>query len=104
MAFEKQDIISALKTVYDPEIPVNIWDLGLIYDIAINTDNVVITMTFTSPTCPMMEELLAQVQSVVADVVKPLPVCVDLVWEPAWDLSRMSDAARMDLDLTSQGW
>ncbi len=104
MAFEKQDIISALKTVYDPEIPVNIWDLGLIYDIAINTDNVVITMTFTSPTCPMMEELLAQVQSVVADVVKPMPVRVDLVWEPAWDLSRMSDAARMDLDLTSQGW
>lgn len=104
MAFEKQDIISALKTVYDPEIPVNIWDLGLIYDIAINTDNVVITMTFTSPTCPMMEELLARVQSVVADVVKPVPVRVDLVWEPAWDLSRMSDAARMDLDLTSQGW
>lgn len=104
MSFTKQDIISALQTVYDPEIPVNIWDLGLIYDIAINTDNVVITMTFTSPTCPMMEELLAQVKSVVENVVQPMPVRVDLVWEPAWDLSRMSDAARLDLDLTSQGW
>lgn len=104
MAFDKQDIISALQTVYDPEIPVNIWDLGLIYDIAINTDNVVITMTFTSPTCPMMEELLEQVKSVVTAVVQPMPVRVDLVWEPAWDLSRMSDAARLDLDLTSQGW
>lgn len=104
MAFSKQDIINALQTVYDPEIPVNIWDLGLIYDIAINTDNVVITMTFTSPTCPMMEELLAQVKSVVENVVAPMPVRVDLVWEPAWDLSRMSDAARLDLDLTSQGW
>ena len=104
MSFTKQDIISALQTVYDPEIPVNIWDLGLIYDIAINTDNVVITMTFTSPTCPMMEELLAQVKSVTESVTHPIPVRVDLVWEPAWDLSRMSDAARLDLDLTSQGW
>ena len=86
MSFTKQDIISALQTVYDPEIPVNIWDLGLVYDIAINTDNVVITMTFTSPTCPMMEELLAQVKSVIESVTLPIPVRVDLVWEPAWDL------------------
>ena len=63
MAFTKEDIIGALKTVFDPEIPVNIWDLGLIYDIAIEPDAVVLTMTFTSPTCPMMEDLLAQVKS-----------------------------------------
>ena len=104
MTFTKDDIIGALKTVYDPEIPVNIWDMGLIYDIDISDKNVNIKMTFTSPTCPMMEELLAQVKTVVSNVVAPVPVNVELVWEPAWDLSRMSDAARLELDLTNSGW
>lgn len=104
MVWTKDDIIAALKTVYDPEIPVNIWDMGLVYDIQINSDSVVIKMTFTSPTCPMMEELLARVKDVVSNVVAPTPVRVDLVWEPAWDLSRMSDAARIELDLTNSGW
>lgn len=104
MAWTKDDIIAALKTVYDPEIPVNIWDMGLIYDVQINSDSVLIKMTFTSPTCPMMEEILNQVKMVVSRVVKPSPVVVDLVWEPAWDLSRMSDAARIELDLTNSGW
>lgn len=103
MAFSRDDIIAALKTVSDPEIPVNIWDMGLIYKIDITPDMVDIDMTFTSPTCPMMEELLAQVQSVVQAVVDR-PVRVNLVWEPAWDLSRMSDAARLELDLTEHGW
>ncbi len=103
MAFSRDDIIAALKTVFDPEIPVNIWDMGLIYKIDITPDMVDIDMTFTSPTCPMMEELLAQVQSVVQAVVDK-PVRVNLVWEPAWDLSRMSDAARLELDLTEHGW
>ncbi len=103
MAFSRDDIIAALKTVFDPEIPVNIWDMGLIYKIDITPDMVDIDMTFTSPTCPMMEELLAQVQSVVQAVVDR-PVRVNLVWEPAWDLSRMSDAARLELDLTEHGW
>ena len=102
--FNKDDIIGALKTVYDPEIPVNIWDMGLIYDIDITDTGVVIKMTFTSPTCPMMEELLAQVRDVVQRVVGQMPVRVDLVWDPPWDLSRMSDAARLELDLTNQGW
>ena len=102
--FNKDDIIGALKTVYDPEIPVNIWDMGLIYDIDITDAGVVIKMTFTSPTCPMMEELLAQVRDVVQRVVGQTPVRVDLVWDPPWDLSRMSDAARLELDLTNQGW
>ena len=102
MAFSRDDIIAALKTVFDPEIPVNIWDMGLIYKIDITPDMVDIDMTFTSPTCPMMEELLAQVQSVVQAVVDR-PVRVNLVWEPAWDLSRMSDAARLELDLTEHG-
>ncbi len=104
MAVAKEDIIDALKTVFDPEIPVNIWDLGLVYDIDIKEDELVITMTFTSPTCPMMEELLAQVKDVTQSVAGTIPVRVELVWDPPWDLSRMSDAARLDLDLTESGW
>ena len=100
----REDIINEIKKVYDPEIPVNIWDLGLIYSIAINDDSVIIEMTFTSPTCPMMEDILSQVKSNVESVVNGKVVDVKLVWEPAWDLSRMSDAARVELDLTEQGW
>ena len=104
MTVSKEDIVSAIKTVYDPEIPVNIWDLGLIYGVDINTDEIVITMTFTSPTCPMMEELLQQVKDVVAAVAGGVPVRVELVWNPPWDLTKMSDEARVQLDLTEQGW
>lgn len=104
MAFTRDDIVAALKTVFDPEIPVNIWDMGLVYDIVIDDASVVIKMTFTSPTCPMMEELLEQVRDVVQRVTGDVPVRVDLVWTPAWDLSRMSDAARIELDLTEHGW
>ncbi len=104
MAFTRDDIIAALKTVFDPEIPVNIWDMGLVYKIDINPDSVDIDMTFTSPTCPMMEELLDQVRVAVQNVTGAVPVHVNLVWEPAWDLSRMSDAARLELDLTEHGW
>lgn len=104
MATVKDDIIAALKGVYDPEIPVNIWDLGLVYDINISDSEIVITMTFTSPTCPMMEELLENVRAAAQMVAGDVPVRVELVWDPPWDLSRMSDAARLDLDLTEQGW
>lgn len=104
MTVSKEDIVGAIKTVYDPEIPVNIWDLGLIYGVDINTDEIVITMTFTSPTCPMMEELLQQVKDAVAAVAGGVPVRVELVWNPPWDLTKMSDEARVQLDLTEQGW
>ncbi len=104
MSISKQDIIDVLKTIFDPEIPVNIWDMGLIYDIDISNESVIITMTFTSPTCPMMEELLAQVKQSVEKVDGVKSVEVKLVWEPTWDLSRMSDAAKIELDLTNQGW
>ena len=104
MTFTKDDIIAGLKTIYDPEIPVNIWDMGLIYDIDIGADVVVLKMTFTSPTCPMMEELLEQVRSTTQNITGDVPVRVDLVWDPPWDLSRMSDEARLELDLTNQGW
>lgn len=104
MSVSKDDIIAALKNVYDPEIPVNIWDLGLVYDISIDEKEIVITMTFTSPTCPMMEELLEQVRTGVQNIAGDVPVRVELVWDPPWDLSRMSDSARLDLDLTEHGW
>ena len=100
----KNDIINVLKNIYDPEVHVNIWDMGLIYDILIEEERVIIKMTFTSPTCPMMEELLEQVRSDVADIAQGRTVKVDLVWDPPWDLSRMSESARLDLDLTEQGW
>lgn len=104
MSFSKDDIIAALKTVFDPEIPVNVWDMGLIYDIDIAQTGVVIKMTFTSPTCPMMEELMSQVQNAAQGVVGDMPVRVELVWDPPWDLSRMSDEARIELDLVNEGW
>lgn len=100
----RDDVIGAIKTVYDPEIPVNVWDLGLIYNIDINDKEILITMTFTSPTCPMMEELMTQLKDVVQNVSGDTPVRVELVWDPPWDLSRMSDEARLELDLTEQGW
>lgn len=104
MSVTKDDIVNALKTVYDPEIPVNVWDMGLIYDIDIKSDSVVITMTFTSPTCPMMEELMETIRSSVQAVSGDKSVRVELVWDPPWNLSRMSDAARLELDLTNEGW
>lgn len=104
MELTRENIIEVLQSVYDPEIPVNIWDLGLIYDIAISESDVVIAMTFTSPTCPMMEDLLQQVHDTVAAISGGRDVRVELVWDPPWDLSRMSDAARLELDLTEQGW
>jgi FeS assembly SUF system protein len=104
MIFTRQDIIAALKTVYDPEIPVNIWDLGLVYNILISGSRVEITMTFTSPTCPMMEELLAMVKDAAESVAGKGNVEIKLVWDPPWDISKMSQEARVELDLTEQGW
>ena len=104
MTAMKDEILAALKKIYDPEIPVNIWDMGLIYDIDVGADAVVIRMTFTSPTCPMMEELLEQVRVAAQQVAGDVPVRVDLVWDPPWNLSKMSDAARIELDLTNAGW
>lgn len=104
MSKMREKIINEIKKVYDPEIPVNIWDLGLIYDISISDDKITIEMTFTSPTCPMMEDILSQVKTNVETVTGGKPVDVKLVWEPMWDVSRMSETARVELDLTEQGW
>ena len=100
----REQIINEIKKIYDPEIPVNIWDLGLIYDISVSDKNIEIEMTFTSPTCPMMEDILNQVRTNIESVADGRVVDVKLVWEPVWDVSRMSPEARIELDLTEQGW
>jgi len=100
----KEVIITALKQVFDPELPVNIWDLGLVYDIKINGDKVKLTMTMTSPTCPMSEQIMQMAKDVIKDIDGISEVDVVLVWDPPWDLSKMSEIARIELDLTEMGW
>ncbi|MBS7289217.1 MAG: DUF59 domain-containing protein [Bacteroidales bacterium] len=92
------NVILALKTVYDPEIPVNIYDLGLIYELNIRKNRMVdITMTFTAPNCPMADEVLAEVRAVVQDVPGVSGCNIELVFEPVWDQSMLSDEARVIL-------
>lgn len=94
------DVIKALKQVYDPEIPVNIYDLGLIYELVINKDhNVAIKMTFTAPNCPMADEVMAEVKTSVEDVPGIKSCNIELVFEPVWDKSMLSEEARLDLGL-----
>ncbi len=93
-----EEIVEAIRSVYDPEIPVNIFDLGLIYSIRIDGENAVeVDMTLTAPGCPVAGEMPGWV----ADAVEPLPgikqVDVQLVWEPPWDMGRLSDEARLEL-------
>ena len=104
MDVKREDIINEIKKVYDPEIPVNVWDLGLIYDIDIGQTDIIIDMTFTSPTCPMMEDIVEQIKTNVENVANGKNVKINLVWDPAWDVSRMSEEARIQLDLTEAGW
>ena len=104
MSINYDDVVGVLKNIYDPEIPINIVELGLIYNVEIFANEVIVTMTFTSPTCPMMEEILEMVKHGVEGVAHGMPVRVELVWDPPWNLFMMSDAARLDLDLTNQGW
>ena len=94
------EIIGALKTVYDPEIPADIYELGLIYkvDIADNRD-VTVDMTLTTPNCPAAGELPQMVENAVASVAGVGVVGVNLVWEPAWSPDRMSDEARLVLNM-----
>ena len=96
----EQQIIAAIRTVYDPEIPVNIYDLGLVYKIDINSSNeVLISMTLTAPGCPVAGLLLTQVQTAVADIDQVKAVKVELVWDPPWTQDRMSDEARLELGM-----
>ena len=94
------DLVAALKTVYDPEIPVNLYDLGLIYDITIASNgDVGITMTLTAPACPVAGELPGQVAQRVAQVEGAGLVAVTLTWDPPWDMSKMSEDARLALGI-----
>jgi FeS assembly SUF system protein len=94
------EIVGALKTVYDPEIPADIYELGLIYKVDVDDDRVVkVEMTLTTPNCPSAAELPAMVENAVASVPGVREAKVDIVWDPPWDPSRMSDEARAVLNM-----
>ena len=96
----QQSVIDALKSIYDPEIPVDIYELGLIYDVTVSEDgDAVVTMTLTTPHCPVAESMPAEVEMRVLSVPGIRDAEVKLVWEPAWDPSKMSDEARLELGM-----
>jgi FeS assembly SUF system protein len=94
------EVVDALRTCYDPEIPVNIHELGLVYDIKVDDTGVVtITMTLTSPHCPAVQSLPAEIEGKVKAVPGVTDVKINLVWDPPWDPSKMSEAARLQLGM-----
>ena len=94
------EIVDAIKKVFDPEIPVNVYDLGLIYEISLQYGGVVhITMTLTNPNCPVADEIPENVKKAVAKVDGITEVFINLVFEPEWNKDRMSDAALLDLGM-----
>jgi FeS assembly SUF system protein len=96
----KNNVIDALKSIYDPEIPVDIYELGLIYDVTINEDgDAMVTMTLTTPHCPVAESLPNEVELRVLSVPGIRDAEVKLVWDPPWDPSKMSDEARLELGM-----
>ena len=96
----KEKVIKEIKKVYDPEIPVNIYELGLIYKIQINDKNVVnVDMTLTTPNCPVADSLPKQVKEYILKVKGVSHVKLNLVWDPPWDKSKMSEAAKLELNL-----
>ena len=96
----KERVIKEIKKVFDPEIPVNIYELGLIQKIEINEKNVVnVDMTLTSPNCPVAESLPNQVKEYILKTEGVSDVKLNLVWDPPWDKSKMSDAAKLELNL-----
>jgi len=100
MARLTDEIVGALKTVYDPEIPADIYELGLIYKVDIDDDRVVkVDMTLTTPNCPWAAELPMMVENAVASVPGVREAKVSIVWDPPWDQSRMSDEARAMLNM-----
>jgi FeS assembly SUF system protein len=95
----KSAVVDVLKTVYDPEIPVDIWELGLIYDLDVDeAGGVKIRMTLTSPMCPVAETLPPEVEAKARGVEGVSDVKLDLVWDPPWSPSMMSEAARLELN------
>ena len=96
----KDKVIVEIKKIYDPEIPVNIYELGLIYDINVDKDNnVKIDVTLTSPNCPVAESLPNEVKNSVKEIKEVKNVDLNLVWDPPWDKSMMTESAKLELNL-----
>ena len=94
----KDKVITEIKKIYDPEIPVNIYELGLIYDIEVNNTEIKVKMTLTTPNCPVAESLPKEVKDSIMEIKEDSKVDLDLVWEPPWDKSMMSEAAKLELN------
>jgi len=93
-------VLEALRTCFDPEIPVNIYELGLVYEVKVEREGfVMIKMTLTSPHCPAVQSLPADVEAKVKEIPGVTGVKIDLVWDPPWEPSRMSEAARLQLGM-----
>jgi FeS assembly SUF system protein len=100
ISLEKDDLVKALKTVYDPEIPVDIYELGLIYDVDLKENgNVDVKMTLTAPGCPVAGEMPQWVENAIMAVEGVEKVVVDMVFDPPWDMSLMSEEARLTLNM-----
>ena len=96
----KEKVIAEIKKIYDPEIPVNIYDLGLIYDVKIEKNNTArVKMTLTTPNCPVAESLPKEVKDSIMQLPEINDVDLQLVWDPPWDKSMMSEAAKLELNL-----
>ena len=96
----KEKIIREIKKIYDPEIPVNIYDLGLIYDVKVDDkNNVDVKMTLTTPNCPVAESLPMEVENTVKEVKEVNKVNLELVWDPPWDKSMITEAGKLELNL-----
>ena len=96
----KEKIITEIKKIYDPEIPVNIYELGLIYEIKVDKENnVKVNMTLTTPNCPVAESLPKEVKDSIMEIKEVNKVDLDLVWDPPWDKSMMSESAKLELNL-----
>ena len=96
----KDKVISEIKKIYDPEIPVNIYELGLIYDVNVDENNkVYVKMTLTTPNCPVAESLPNEVKKSIKEIKEVNEVNLDLVFDPPWDKSMMSEAAKLELNL-----
>jgi FeS assembly SUF system protein len=93
------EIVAALRQIFDPEIPVNIYDLGLIYNVEITSGHAIVTMTLTTPNCPVAETMPGEVEMRVMSVPGVASAEVNLVWEPAWDPGKMSDEAKLEMGM-----
>ncbi len=94
------EVIEALRTIFDPEIPVNVYELGLIYLVEVSGEGAVaIRMTLTSPHCPAVQSMPAEIEAKVREISGVTDVSIDLVWDPPWEQSKMSEAARLQLGM-----